>query len=186
MTKYKDKKIINDWFSARDLDLSECQFKYLKEDKEVSLEYDIVLEAVLDRISDVRLIQILDKMEKYYKNDWYDRKNKDTMPALLDEAARFFQDMANYKVFENHRFFTFAQLAQDYDMEEKFLKFWMNEQGLNEQQMLCHHDDSDQFAEDGNWYNSVGTCIRCRVHMNKTIEQSDSVDLVYKAWNRTK
>lgn len=180
----KNKSLIDVWFASRDLDLSQCQFKYLKDGQELSLPYDQVVLAMLERISDYRVIEILNKMEKYYKNEWYDRETKDPEEAILAEAAGFFQDMANYKIFENHRFFSWAELAKDYNMEEEFLKFWMVEQDLSEQQMLCDHDDTDQFSTDGHWYNSVGTCIRCRVDMEKTIDHSDSVELVYKAWKR--
>lgn len=179
-----NKKSIDNWFTERDFDLFECKFRYLKEDQEVFLNYEEVIAAVLDRMSAERLIQIFNGIEKYYKEDWYDRKNGDVGQATLNEVSRFLQDMANYKVFEDFRFFTFAQLAKDYNMSEEFLKWWMQENDLNEQQILCDHDDSDQFAEDGVWYNSVGTCIRCRVRMDKTLDHSDSIALVYKAWQR--
>jgi hypothetical protein len=175
---------INQWFSAQEMDLTECKFKYLKDDQEVELDFDTVLQATLDRISAPRLLEIFNKINHYFHHDWWDRKNSDPSLAALSEISRFLQDMANYKVFENYRFFTWEQLAQDFSMDQEFLKWWMTEQNLNEQQMLCDHDDSDQFAEDGVWYNSVGTCIRCRVRMDKTVDQSESVDLVYKAWQK--
>jgi hypothetical protein len=175
---------VRQWLEAQELDLFDCKFKYLVEEKEVSLSYNQVEKACIDRLGEVRLISIFNEFEDYFKNRWYDRDKKDYKDGLIQEISSFMRDMANYKVFEKHRFFTWKQLAKNFSMDEKFLKWWMKEKDLTEQQMLCDHDDSDQFAEDGRWYNSVGTCIRCKVRMENTLDQNDEVSLVYKAWKR--
>lgn len=128
----KEKEIINDWLNTKKLDLRDFQFQYLKEGKEITLSYDLVLEAIAERIQ-------VNKMEDYYENKWWDRKNKDQRQALTQEIASFFKDMANYKIFKNYNFFSWEELSNMYKMEIDFLKFWMNENKLNEQHSILEN-----------------------------------------------
>lgn len=176
---------INDWLKNNNLDLSGCQFQYTYQEKIIELSLEQVLDSALERVQyEEQIIKVFDKLRAYYfQKDWWGLKSSSKPEEyLIKEIASYLQDMANHKVFENHNDKTWDELAEAYDMDEDFLKWWAKEKDLSDRQMLCDHDDQAQFSEDGQWYNSVSICMKCLAETNNTLEHNEEIELVYKAW----
>lgn len=178
------KETVASWLKTENIDLSNVDWPYdINGEKKVLVEKD-VLEATIKRLSEDRVVNVFKEFKDYFENKWWDREKSDPKVALRKEIGAFLHNMAEYSLWVGHKDTTMKKLAKDCEMELEFLEWWRKEKGLTLQQMLCDHDDTDQFAEDGRWYNSVGKCRKCLVSTNETLDYDDSVDLVYKAWKR--
>ena len=49
--------------------------------------------------------------------------------------------------------------------------------------MLCDHNNSDTYSVDGNFYKLVGECKKRNCPDDQDIQNSDDIDLIWKAWN---
>lgn len=179
------KETVRSWLKSKNIDLSLVDFDYDINGQTKILTIEPVLKAVIDRLGEDRLLSICKKMEDYFVNKWWERDQKDPIQqGLRQDLKVFLRDMSEYVLWKDNADTSFEQLAKDCDMDLEFLKWWQQEKGFTDQQMLCEHDDTDQFSEDGNWYNSVGVCKKCLADTSETLDYDDNVELVYKAWKR--
>ena len=181
----QNKTTVKQWLKNESMDLSNVDWDYNINGETKLLQEEAVLKAAIERLGEDRLVNIFNKFKEYFTTKWYARDKEDVPAALRNEVKVFLRDMSEYSVWAKEKpELNFKQMAIDYSMDEKFLKWWMKEKGFTKQQMLCEHDDSDQFSEDGNWYNSVGKCKKCLVETNDCLDNNEEVELVYKAWKR--
>lgn len=177
--------IIKKYLQSQGVDTS-LEQKYDCCNIELTQSFDQMLEGVLNRLgSEERTVAILMKIEIYLKNNWY-RSDKIVDHGIQDEQIAFLQDMGANREFNGDLDATWDKLAQDYEMDIDFLKWWAKERDIADQQMFCDHNSTDMFSTDGIWYNSTGTCIKCLCDEKDMIDYNDEIALVYKAWKAHK
>lgn len=104
------------------------------------------------------LIIFLTEMTEHY---WWEKELKGQEKSKLKELEKEFKD-------------------------KKFIAWWLNKHKITLVQLACEHDDSDQFADDGHWYNSVGTCKKCLLNTDKVSFDSSDCQDAFEVWSAAK
>jgi hypothetical protein len=166
------------WLRKNNIDET-VVYVYEVDGEKVKLSFDQVLDGVIRKIrNEHSVINALNSINKYYES----RKPMYTEKERIDEIENFLREMAMHVVYENKADFTWEDLSDQNGYSVDFLKWWMNEKEIKENQMLWDHDDQDTYDKAGTFYNSVGECKKCNCDCDNFLDRAD-IDLVWRAWN---
>jgi hypothetical protein len=177
-------KAIKDYLSNHKIDTTNpSPFLYDINRKKVSLTLDQMLEGAKRRVgSETEILSVLCKIETQVKKNSWQPKDLTVEDSVSQSLLSYLKDMGANEAFVGQLESNWPSLVKDYGMDKKFLQWWAKEKGLSDQQMFCDHDMTDMHTSDGGWYNSTGTCIKCLIEDENTLESNEEIDLVYKAW----
>lgn len=154
--------------------------------KSIKMTVEDLIMGVARRMSPTRFIEVVEKNEKSFPNYLQSMSTTPKDVLLRNELFFFLEDMGVNFHFEGKMESTWKEFEEQFEYDSGFLKWWAKENNVSDQQMFCDHDSSDQFSEDGHWYNSVGTCRKCLLDEELMVDYNENLDLVYSAWNRVK
>ena len=159
-------------------------FEYEVKNKKKILSLDEVLEGLNKRIP---YIQSQEKAFSRILGYYFSKEKSWLTPENLKETHfytdffDFLKAMGRIKAHEGVEDQKLKTLLKDYDYSEAFIEWFRDNKNLSLQQIVCEHDQTDTFATDGQFYNSVGTCEKCGCEENESID-SEEVAALYEAF----
>ena len=157
--------------------------------KKKTLSLEEVFLGAADRVGGQKLRNMFEKTKVYFQPgqsgySWISIKNQSYEQLVANDFSCVIEDLGAHVAYKNVKEKSLATVAKDYNYTQAFLKWYMKKKGISEQQIVCDHDDTDQYTDDGNFYNSVGTCKKCLMETNMSLEGNEDLDLLFEAWNR--
>lgn len=165
------------------------EFKYDVKGKPVVLTLEQVLEGSISRVGVDGVKKFLEDSKEYFKEgnsgfSWIEIKKTSYEALVGNEITFFLLDMGAHVAYKDVMDASFSKVVKDNGLTKDFVRWFMNKKGLTEQQVVCDHDDVDQYATDGMFYNSVGTCKKCLMDMNLSFDHYEDLSLLFDAWSK--
>jgi hypothetical protein len=160
----------------------EYTFATLPKELQLSIEgkeYKLPLYRAIE-IASKRSFDLIKAIKNVIATDREYVSEEERTNSLLE----FLETMVAHEFYVKHPDYnkekTFKKLYRAYD--KKFVHFWIKKNGISSQQLLCDHDSTDQYSNDGHWYNSVGECFKCLIDTDRKDFWTTECDTAYTYW----
>ena len=144
----------------------------------ISITDDEAIQGVLSIMSEDKAVKSIKAQIEYNYH------GKDKNSQIKKSVDHFMHECGMNQACKSLVDMSWGYLAEETGFSEEFLKWYAKEMNFSDRQMLCHHDDTDSYSSDGNFYNSTGVCKKCLISMNDTVDQAENIEIIYKARTR--